>query len=98
MWVIFEANVLPRRISCHSTTMRGTKISTDLKYTVLALGGLHSVSEIETLTGVSRRQIYRIRKIFETTGYVEPEPTGKKIGRPRFFTEDEEAVRPPCTP
>ena len=72
--------------------MRGRKISTDLKYTILALGGLHSVSEITALTAVSRRQIYRIRENWETTGYVEPDHARKKTGRPRFLTRDEEAV------
>ena len=67
-------------------------MSTDLKYTILALGGSHSVSEIEALTAVSRRQIYRIRRTWETTGCVEPERVGKKAGRPRFLTKDEELV------
>lgn len=72
-------------------------MSTDLKYTVLALGDFHSVSEIEALTGVSRRQIYRIRENWETTGYVEPEHAGRKTGRPRFLTKDEEMVSSlPC--
>jgi len=72
--------------------MRGRKVSTDLKYTILALGGRHSVSEIAALTAVSRRQIHRIRKNWETTGCVEPERVVKKTGRPRFLTRDEEAV------
>jgi transposase len=72
--------------------MRGKKISTDLKYTILALGYFHSISEIEALTGVSRRQIYRIRNIWEMTGCVEPKSVGKR-GRPRFLTRDEEVVR-----
>jgi len=42
--------------------MKGRKISTDLKYTILAMGGSHSVSEIAAITAVSRRQIHRIRK------------------------------------
>jgi len=67
-------------------------VSTDLKYTIVALGGLHSISEIEALTTVSRRQICRIRKTWETTGCVEPECVGKKVGRPRFLTKDEELV------
>ena len=72
--------------------MRGRKISTDLKYTILALGGLHSVPEIAALTAVSRRQIHRIRKNWETTGCVEPDRARKRTGRPRFLTPDEEAV------
>jgi len=67
-------------------------VSTDLKYTVIALGDFHSVSEIEALTGVSRRQIYRIREVWGATGCVEPEHAGKKTGRPRFLTKDEETV------
>jgi transposase len=74
--------------------MRGKKISEDLKYAIIALGNFHTVPEIEDLTAVSRRQIYRIRKLWETTGYVEPECMGKR-GRPRFLTNDEEAVRFP---
>jgi len=70
--------------------MRGKKISTDLKYTILALGDFHSVSEISTLTAVSPRQIYRIRRSWETTGCVEPERIQKRTGRPRFLTMDEE--------
>jgi transposase len=72
--------------------MRGKKISTDLKRTIVALGSIHSVSEIEALTAVSRRQIYRIRKMWETTGYVEPAHVGRRTGRPRFLTPAEEAV------
>ena len=72
--------------------MRGKAISTNLKYTVIALGGLHSVTEIERLTGVSRRQIFRIRKAWETTGSVEPESPPKRTGRPRFLTANEELV------
>ena len=75
--------------------MRGKKISTDLKHTILALGDFHSVSEIEALTAVSHRQIYRIRKSWETTGCVELEHPGKRTGRPCFLTTDEEAV---CSP
>ena len=59
---------------------------------MIALGGLHSVGEIEGLTGVSRRQIFRIRKAWETTGFVEPEIPRKKTGRPRFLTAEEEMV------
>jgi len=83
---------LPNNFSLSFTIMRGKKFSTDLKYTVLALGNFHSVSEIEALTAVSRRQIYRIRSSWETTGYVEPEHVGKRTGRPRFLTADEEAA------
>lgn len=72
--------------------MRGKRVSTDLKYTIIALGDFHSVSEIEALTGVSRRQIYRIREVWESTGCVEPERARKKTGRPRFLTKDEETV------
>lgn len=72
--------------------MRGRKISTDLKYTILALGGLHSVSKITALTAVSHRQIYRIRENWETMGYVEPDHARKKTGRPQFLMRDEEAV------
>jgi len=72
--------------------MGGKKISTDLKYTILALGEFHTVPEIEALTTVSRRQICRIRKSWETDGCVEPEHVGKKVGRPRFLTADEEAA------
>lgn len=72
--------------------MRGRKISSDLKYTILALGASHSASEIAAFTAVSRRQIYRIRKNWETTGCVGPEHAGKKTGRPRFLTGDGEAV------
>jgi len=72
--------------------MRGKKVSMDLKYTIIALGASHSVSEIEALTNVSRQQIYRIRENWEATGCVEPEHVGKKTGRPRFLTKDEEAV------
>ena len=71
--------------------MKGKKLSTDLKHTILALGDLHSVSEIAALTAVSRRQIYRIRKYWETTGCVEPEHVGRP-GRPRFLSQDEESV------
>ena len=74
------------------TMVRGRKISTDLKYTILASGGSHPVSEIVALTAVSRRQIHRIRKTWEATGCVEPECVRRKIGRPRFLTGDEEAV------
>jgi transposase len=77
--------------------MRGKKISTDLKATILALGGLHSVSEIAALTTVSRRQIYRIRKSWETTRCLEPERMGRKTGRPRFLSQDEEAVSFPLS-
>lgn len=70
--------------------VRGRKISADLKYTILALGALHSVSEIAALTAVSRREIYRIRKHWETTGTMGPER--KKRGWPRFLTRDEELV------
>ena len=77
--------------------MRGRKISTDLKYTILALGGSHSVAEISALTAVSCRQIYRIRKNWETMGCVEHDCAGRKTGRPRFLTADEEAVRLPFT-
>ena len=81
-----------------TTIMRGRMISTDLKYTILALGSLHLVSEITALTAVSHRQIYCIRKSWETTGCVKPECTGKKTGRPRFLTLDEEAVSLPSAP
>ena len=64
-------------------------MSTDLKYTILALGGSHSVSEIEALTAVSHHQIYHIQRTWETIGCVEPESVGKKAGRPCFLTKDE---------
>jgi len=72
--------------------MRGKKVSTDLKYTILALGHYHTVSEIENLTAISRRQICRIRASWETSGCVEPEHTGGRRGRPRFLTTDQEAA------
>jgi len=72
--------------------MRGKKVSTDLKYAILALGSYHTVSEIEKLTAVSRRQIYRIRASWETSGCVEPEHAAERRGRPRFLTTDEEAA------
>ena len=73
--------------------MRGKKVSTDLKYTILALGHYHTVPEIERLTAVSRRQIYRIRASWETNGCVEPVRAGPETrGRPRFLTADEAAV------
>ena len=71
--------------------MKGKKISTDLKHTILAMGDPHPVSEIVALTAVSHRQIYRILKYWETTGRVEPECVGRP-GRPRFLSRDEEAV------
>lgn len=71
--------------------MKGKRISTDLKHTILAMGDLHSVSDIAALTAVSRRQIYRIRKYWETIGCVDPECTGRP-GRPRFLSQDEETV------
>ena len=71
------------------------KISTDLRYTILVLGASHSVPEISALTTVSHCQIYRIRKNWEMTGSMEPEHTGKKTGRPRFLTRNEEVV---CLP
>lgn len=72
--------------------MRGKKISTDLKTTIIALGSLHSVSEIEGLMAVSRCQIYCIQKTWQTMGSVEPEYAGRKTGRPRFLSQDEEVV------
>ena len=72
--------------------MKGKRISTDLKYTILALSGLHSVSEIKALTGVSRRQIYHIQKTWETTGCVERKGPKRKTGRPQFLLPDEESV------
>ena len=75
-----------------ATIMRGKKVSTDLKYTILALGHYHTVSEIENLMAISRRQIYRIRASWETSGCVEPERAGERRGRPRFLTVDEEAA------
>ena len=75
-----------------ATIMRGKKISTDLKYTIVALGDFHTVSEIEALTAVSRWQIYHIRRNWETTGCVEPERVRKRTGRPHFLTTNEEAV------
>jgi len=71
--------------------MKGKKISTDLKWTILAMGDLHPVSDIAALTAVSRRQIYRILEYWETTGCVEPEHVGRP-GRPRFLSQDEEVV------
>ena len=78
--------------------MRGRKISTDLKYTILALGSLHLVSEIAALTVVSRCQIHCIQKTREMTGCVEPEHVWRKIGWPHFLTRDEEVVRFSFTP
>jgi hypothetical protein len=75
--------------------MRGRKISTDLKYTILALGASHSVSEIVALTAVSCREIYRIWKNWRTMGCVESQHAGNRLGRPRFLTTDEEAVSLP---
>ena len=72
--------------------MRGRKISTDLKYTIIALGDLHSVSEIAALTAMSRCQIHRVWKNWEMTGCVEPDHASKRTGRPRFLTRDEEVV------
>ena len=72
--------------------MKGKKISTDLKRTILALGDLHTVPEIAALTAVSRRQIYRIRKDWEVTGSVEHECRGGTPGRPRFLSPNEETV------
>ena len=65
----------------------------DLKHTILALGGFHTVSEIAALTAVSHRQIYRIWSCWEASGCVEPEHVGK-WGRPCFLMRDEEAVSP----
>ena len=88
-----KMSVIFGRFSPHwATIMRGRKISTNLKYTILVLGGLHSVSEITALTAVSHRQIYCIRENWETTGYVEPDHARKKMGRPWFLTRDKEAV------
>ena len=42
------------------TIMRGKKFSMNLKYTVLALGNFHLVSEIGALIAVSCQKIYCI--------------------------------------
>jgi transposase len=72
--------------------MKGKEVSEDLCWVIVRMEPLLSRGDIETYTGVSKRNIRRILARWRSTGEVKARKDRRLRGRPRHLTSDDVAV------
>ncbi|KAJ7189220.1 Homeodomain-like protein [Mycena filopes] len=76
---------------------KGKPVSEDLRWSVVCMHTVGvSIQSISDYTDVSKRQIYRIVNLFQTTGKVVTASQRKRTGRTRHLTSDDVAYLQGC--